>query len=110
MEIEWHLVLRITIVIVGVSIIVWFNLPEKAETRKTKELSHDVITDPDYLLLHALLSYNEVLGKILAFNVMVNIHEQAELGIESVFWPDNQKCPGDGSSDAAARTVDGFRQ
>jgi transposase len=31
---------------------------------------------------------NEVLAKILAYNVVVNIHEQAELGIESVFWPE----------------------
>ena len=31
---------------------------------------------------------NEVLGKILAHNIVVNIHAQCELGIESVFWPE----------------------
>lgn len=31
---------------------------------------------------------NEVLGKILAHNIVVNIHVQCELGIESVFWPE----------------------
>jgi transposase len=31
---------------------------------------------------------NEVLGKVLAYNIMVNIHEQHELGIEPIFWPE----------------------
>jgi transposase len=34
---------------------------------------------------------NEVLAKVLCHNVVVNIHEQAELGIESVFWPEAGK-------------------
>lgn len=33
---------------------------------------------------------NEVLCKLLAHNLVVNIHEQAELGIESVFWPEKE--------------------
>jgi transposase len=36
---------------------------------------------------------NKVLGKVLAYNVMVNIHEQHELGIESIFWPEKAANP-----------------
>lgn len=34
---------------------------------------------------------NEVLAKVLAHNLVVNIHEQCELGIESVFWPEESE-------------------
>ncbi len=35
---------------------------------------------------------NETLGKILCHNVRVNIHAQIELGIESVFWPEEKEA------------------
>lgn len=38
---------------------------------------------------------NEVLAKILSHNIVVNIHEQAELGIESVFWPEKSSVQND---------------
>jgi transposase len=35
---------------------------------------------------------NEVLGKFLAHNIMVNIQEQHELGIESIFWKSDSEA------------------
>lgn len=34
---------------------------------------------------------NEVLAKFLCHNIVVNIHEQEELGIEPVFWPSEDR-------------------
>ena len=38
---------------------------------------------------------NEILAKILPHNLRVNIQEQHELGIESVFWPEKPSVQSD---------------